>query len=226
MKSLQAVYFDLDGTLIDTAPDFYSVLNHLLAQHGRPAVSYAAVRANVSNGARALTELGFGLGPEDAAFDDYLNQLLDAYAGHLAVGTRLFEGMADTLNWLDQQGLPWGIVTNKPERFTLPVLEGLGLATRVGAVICPDHVRQRKPDPEGLLMAAGRDGVNPAACLYVGDHLRDIQAGKNAGMATAVAAFGYIDADDDPRGWQADHLLEQGDDLLPLLKTLTSESLA
>src|SRR5690606_23025113 len=134
MASLQAVYFDLDGTLIDTAPDFYSVLNNLLAEHGRPAVSYAAVRANVSNGARALTELGFGLGPEDDVFDNYLNQLLDAYAGHLAVDTRLFEGMADTLDWLDQHGLPWGIVTNKPERFTLPVLEGLGLATRVGAV--------------------------------------------------------------------------------------------
>lgn len=140
--------------------------------------------------------------------------------------TCLFLGMAETLDWLEANGLPWGIVTNKPSRFTGPVLAGLGLAQRVGAVICPDHVKQRKPDPEGLLMAARRDGVNPANCLYVGDHLRDIQAGQNAGMATAVAAFGYIDADDDPHGWQADYYLEQGSDLLPLLQTMNTGSTA
>lgn len=220
MERLEAVYFDLDGTLIDTAPDFYTVLNALLKQHGRPQVSYSAVRANVSNGARALTELGFGTGPEDLTFGAFLEELLNAYEQHLAVDTVLFPGMAETLDWLDAEGLPWGIVTNKPSRFTLPLLEGLNLHQRVGAVICPDHVTQRKPDPEGLLMAAAQDGVTPAHCLYVGDHLRDIQAGQNAGMATAVAAFGYIDADDDPHGWQADHLLEKGEELLPLLQGL------
>lgn len=218
MKHLDAVYFDLDGTLIDTAPDFYTVLNQLLHRHGRPSVSFSAVRANVSNGARALTELGFGVGPQDADFAPLLDELLDAYEQHLAVDTALFPGMAETLDWLDQQGLPWGIVTNKPARFTGGVLAGLQLAHRVGAVICPDHVKQRKPDPEGLWMATERDGVTPSHCLYVGDHLRDIQAGQNAGMATAVAAFGYIDADDDPRDWQADFFLEAGTDLLPLLK--------
>jgi HAD superfamily hydrolase (TIGR01549 family) len=174
----------------------------------------------VSNGARALTELGFGVGPEDAEFPPLLDELLNAYEQHLAVDTCLFPGMAETLDWLDANGLPWGIVTNKPSRFTGPVLAGLNLDQRVSAVICPDHVKQRKPDPEGLLMAARQDGVNPAHCLYVGDHLRDIQAGQNAGMATAVAAFGYIDADDDPHGWQADYYLENGTDLLPLLQTL------
>ncbi|MDX1804871.1 MAG: HAD-IA family hydrolase [Alcanivorax sp.] len=224
MEKLEAVYFDLDGTLIDTAPDFFTVLNRLLEKHGRPTVSYSAVRANVSNGARALTELGFGVGPDDPSFAALLDELLAAYQGHLAVDTVLFPGMAEALDWLDHQGLPWGIVTNKPVRFTLPVLEGLKLHQRVGAVICPDHVKQRKPDPEGLLMAADRDRVSPARCLYVGDHLRDIQAGQNAGMATAVATFGYIDADDDPHGWQADYLLEHGEALLPLLQELAIRS--
>ncbi|MBQ25062.1 HAD-IA family hydrolase [Alcanivorax sp.] len=220
MEKLEAVYFDLDGTLIDTAPDFYTVLNALLKKHGRPEVTYSAVRANVSNGARALTELGFGVGPGDASFAPLLDELLNAYEQHLAVDTVLFPGLAEVLDWLDTQQLPWGIVTNKPARFTGPVLEGLDLHQRVGPVICPDHVKQRKPDPEGLLIAARDDNVSPANCLYVGDHLRDIQAGQNAGMETAVAAFGYIDADDDPRDWQADYYLEQGSELLPLLQKL------
>ena len=115
---LEAVFFDLDGTLVDTAPDFYVVLNQLLRDHGRPEVSYQAVRATVSNGGRALTELGFGLAPGDAGFDERLNELLDAYGGRLAVDTRLFDGMAETLSWLENQGMPWGVITNKPERFT------------------------------------------------------------------------------------------------------------
>jgi phosphoglycolate phosphatase len=217
---LEAVFFDLDGTLIDTAPDFHVVLNRVLEAHGRPSVSYQAVRATVSNGARALTELGFGLAPADPGFDQRLDEVLAAYAGHLAVNTRLFEGMAECLEWLEREGLPWGVITNKPDRFTRPVLAGLGLLERAGAVICPDHVRERKPDPEGLLMAAQQVGVNPTHCLYVGDHLRDIQAGLNANMITATAGFGYIDAADNPRAWPADYFLERGEQLLPLIRTL------
>ena len=217
---LEGVFFDLDGTLVDTAPDFYVVLNQVLADHGRDAVSYAAVRATVSNGARALTELGFGLAPGDADFDRYLQQLLDAYADRLDVDTRLFDGMAESLDWMERRGLPWGVVTNKPERFTGPVLAGLGLLDRAVAVICPDHVRERKPDPEGLLMAAAAANADPARCLYVGDHLRDIQAGINAGMLTATAAFGYVDPDDNPRAWAADYYLERGDQLPSLLQRL------
>lgn len=217
---LEAVFFDLDGTLADTAPDFYTVLNRVLAAHGHPAVSYQAVRATVSNGARALTELGFGLAPGDDGFAERLDEVLEAYTAHLDVDTRLFDGLAEALDWLDGHGLPWGVVTNKPERFTTPVLAGLGLADRVGPVICPDHVRERKPDPEGLLIAAARVSANPTHCLYVGDHLRDIQAGLNARMLTATAAFGYIDADDNPRAWPADYYLNNGADLLPLLETL------
>jgi len=219
---LEAVFFDLDGTLIDTAPDFFTALNQVLTAYQHPTVSYEAVRANVSNGARALTELGFGLAPGDPGFEQRLDAVLDAYGNHLAVDTRLFDGMAEVLDWLDQRKLPWGIVTNKPARYTAPVLEGLGLGQRVGPVICPDHVRERKPDPEGLLMAANALGVNPVHCLYVGDHLRDIQAGLNACMLTATAAFGYIDASDNPQAWPADYCLARSEDLLPLVKTLAT----
>lgn len=213
----QAVFFDLDGTLIDTAPDFHVVLNQVLADAGRPAQSMAAVRSQVSNGARALVTLGFGLAPEDAGFAEALETLLDAYAARLAVDTCLFPGMEAVLARLEADGTPWGVVTNKPARFTGPVLQGLGLSERVGPVICPDHVALRKPDPEGLLKAAAAVGAAPERCLYVGDHLRDIEAGRNAGMVTVAALFGYLDPNEDPRAWHADYYINAADELLPLL---------
>ncbi len=212
-----AVFFDLDGTLIDTAPDFHTVINATLAEADRAPVSYAAVREQVSNGARAMIGLGFGLQPGDDGFDFWLNRFLDRYAEHLAVDTVLFPDMDRVLAKLEGAGIPWGIVTNKPSRFTFPVLEGLGLSTRVGPVICPDHVQQRKPDPEGLLMAARQASANPAQCIYVGDHDRDIAAGRNAGMTTIAVLFGYIDASEDPINWRADHYVDSANQLLPLL---------
>lgn len=209
----QAVFFDLDGTLIDTAPDFYTVLNATLQEAGRDLVSYNAVREQVSNGARAMIGLGFGLQPGDDGFDLWLNRFLDRYEQHLAVDTVLFPGMAEVLERLEQAAIPWGIVTNKPSRFTLPLLEGLGLQSRVGPVICPDHVARRKPDPEGLLMAARATGSDATRCMYVGDHERDIAAGRNAGMTTIGVLFGYIDADENPADWQADFYVEHADEL-------------
>lgn len=213
-----AVLFDLDGTLIDTAPDFYVVLNQILADAAQPAVTYEQVRAQVSNGARALVTLGFQLTPEDEQFEQRLNTLLDAYEQRLAVDTCLFPGMDTILAWLEQHDLPWGVVTNKPSRFTLPVLAGLGLSDRVGPVICPDHVSQRKPDPEGLLMACEQAQAPAATSIYVGDHARDIEAGRRAGMTTVGALFGYVDADEDPCDWRADHYIEHAEQLLPLLQ--------
>lgn len=209
----QAVFFDLDGTLIDTAPDFYTVLNATLQEAGRDLVSYNAVREQVSNGARAMIGLGFGLQPGDADFDLWLNRFLDRYEQHLAVDTVLFPGMAEVLERLEHAAIPWGIVTNKPSRFTLPLLEGLGLQARVGPVICPDHVTRRKPDPEGLLMAARATGRDVTRCIYVGDHERDIAAGRNAGMTTIGVLFGYIDADENPADWRADFYVEHAEEL-------------
>jgi phosphoglycolate phosphatase len=214
-----AVFFDLDGTLVDTAADFARAINGLLANEGRPDLPLAAIRAQVSNGARALTTLAFGVIPEDADFEARLAQLLDAYAVAISEQSKLFTGMDKVLALLEQQQQPWGVVTNKPMRFTLPLMTALGLDQKACAIVCPDHVAQRKPNPEGLLIAARNAGASPANCLYVGDHLRDIEAGRNAGMATACALYGYLGKTDQPETWQADYLLHTPTDLLPLLKT-------
>ena len=211
------VLFDLDGTLVDTAPDFHVVLNQILANASRPPVTYEQVRSQVSNGARALVTLGFGMTPDDNGFDQWLTVLLDSYEQRLAVDTCLFPGMEQVLDWLDARALPWGVVTNKPERFTLPVLAGLGLLERVGPVICPDHVRARKPDPEGLLMACAQVGAPARTSVYVGDHERDIEAGRRAGMLTIGALFGYLNEGEDPQAWRADHYISRAEELLPLL---------
>lgn len=212
-----AVFFDLDGTLVDTAPDFHTVLNAMLAEAGKPALPYAKVRAQVSNGARAVLQTGFGSKPGDAEFDALLEQFLDRYVGHLTVGSQLFAGMDAVLDKLEARGIPWGVVTNKPARFTTPLLAGLKLAERVGPVICPDHVAERKPHPEGLLKAASMVGVDPQRCIYVGDHDRDIAAGRNAGMKTIGVLFGYIDEGEDPRAWRADMYAADTAELASLL---------
>jgi N-acetyl-D-muramate 6-phosphate phosphatase len=212
-----AVFFDLDGTLIDTAPDFHTVLNAMLAEAGRPALPYHKVRSQVSNGARAVVRAGFGGGPGEPEFDRRLSEFLDRYVDHLTVGTTLFDGMDRILDLLDARRIPWGIVTNKPARFTEPLLAGLNLSERVGPVICPDHVAERKPHPEGLLKAASLVGVAPQRCIYVGDHERDIAAGRNAGMATIGVTFGYLDEGEDPLSWQADHYAADAEQLQALL---------
>ena len=212
-----AVFFDLDGTLVDTAPDFHTVLNAMLAQAGKPALAYEKVRAQVSNGARAVVQAGFGGAPGEEYFDAVLAEFLDRYVGHLTVASQLFAGMDEVLDKLDARRIPWGIVTNKPARFTTPLLAGLKLADRVGPVICPDHVAARKPHPEGLLKAAAMVGVDPARCVYVGDHDRDIAAGRNAGMKTIGVLFGYLDEGEDPKDWQADMYAEDAAELIQLL---------
>lgn len=215
----EAVFFDLDGTLVDTAPDFHTVLNATLKEAGREPLHFARVREQVSNGARAMIRLGFGLEPGDEGFDYWLEHFLNRYSQQLTVGSTLFPGMAEVLDALDTFRIPWGVVTNKPFRFSEPLMAGLGLAHRCGPVICPDHVANRKPDPEGLLLAARQLGVDPTQCIYVGDHDRDIAAGRNAGMTTVAVLFGYIDAHEDPADWRADHYIERADQLLPLVRT-------
>lgn len=212
-----AVFFDLDGTLVDTAHDFERAINGLLRAEQLPTVSYERIRQQVSNGARALTSLAFNLTPEDAAFETRLAQLLDAYEAAISAQSQLFAGMDQVLALLRAKSIPWGVVTNKPARFTAPIMAALSLDDAC-AIICPDHVKARKPDPEGLLLAAGLARVLPSRCLYVGDHERDIAAGQNAHMATAACRFGYIEPGDDITNWQADFMLDSPLDLLPLLQ--------
>ena len=212
------VLFDLDGTLIDTAPDFIWCLNTQRARYDRPPLPDAAIRAVVSNGARALVRLGFELEPEDPGFDQYHRELLDLYESRLAVDTVLFPGLGQLLSRLEEDGIPWGIVTNKPVRFAAPLIVALGLAERCSTLICPDHVTERKPHPEPLYLACQRIGAVPTKAIYVGDHERDIEAGRNAGMRTIAVRYGYIEQPESVELWQADVIADTVADLSKLLQ--------
>jgi len=217
-NSPATVLFDLDGTLIDTAPDFIRCLNELRIQRGLTALPAAQIRRSVSNGARAMIEVGFGLVPEDPDYLEYHTAFLNLYEAGVAEETRLFPGMEALLDWLEQATIPWGIVTNKPERFTTPLLHALGLDTRCAAVICPDHVEQRKPHPESLMLACKQIGVEPAHGIYVGDHRRDIEAGRNAGMTTIAVRYGYIEHPDEVDHWHADLIADTVNELTKLIQ--------
>ncbi len=215
-----AVLFDLDGTLLDTAPDFHWVINQLLEAEGKPAVTYDFLRGHVSNGARAMVCAAFEITPEHDAFPELHQKMLTGYLEHLDVDTVPFKGISDLLNWLDELQVPWGVVTNKPELYTLPVMRGLNLLERAATIICPDHVTERKPHPEPLLLACQQIGCATENVWYVGDHIRDIECGRRAGMTTIGALYGYIDQDTDTRSWQADHYVECASEIMPLLKSI------
>lgn len=212
------VLFDLDGTLIDTAPDFILCLNQLRQQHGLPNLPADDIRPSVSNGARAMIRVGFGLEPEHPDYLARHTAFLDLYEAGVAIETRLFEGMDTLLQSLEARNIPWGIVTNKPARFASPLIQALGLAERCASLICPDHVAQRKPDPEPLFLACQQIGADPARAIYVGDHERDIEAGRNAGMKTIAVRYGYIEAPEAVDLWQADIVANTVTDLAKLLQ--------
>jgi phosphoglycolate phosphatase len=208
-----ALLLDLDGTLLDTAPDMGGALNRLLIEADREPLPLASIRPVVSHGAMRLVSLGF---PEasGAEFERLRLRFLDLYSQNLAERTRLFPGIEPVLEALERLGLPWGVVTNKPGWLTDPLLAALGLDRRAGCVVSGDTLAERKPHPLPLLHAAGLVGVAPANCVYVGDAERDIQAGRAAGMTTVVAAYGYISSDDDPTGWQPTGIIAEPIELL------------
>jgi phosphoglycolate phosphatase len=202
--AIRTVLFDLDGTLLDTAPDLAAALNAVRTEQGQPPLPFEQIRPVVSHGGIALIELGFGLIRTDPAFEPLRQRLLAIYRDNLAVRTRLFPGMAALLAALEQRGLNWGVVTNKPGWLTDPLLSALGLYTRAACVVSGDTLEQRKPHPAPLLHACALAGSRPEQCVYVGDAQRDIEAGRNAGMHTLVALFGYLQPQDDPHAWAAD----------------------
>ena len=221
MNHLSAsVLFDLDGTLIDTAPDFHAVINILLKEEGLPEVSYEFLRHHVSNGARAMIAASFELAEGDERFTRLHKRMLEIYLSHLDKESKLFPGIADTLIWLDDNKIPWGVVTNKPELYTIPVLRGLGIIDQAQSIICPDHVENRKPHPEPLFLACKQLDKIPEHSVYVGDHVRDIEAGNRAGMVTIGASYGYLNDGEDPISWQADHYIECATELKPLLQSI------
>ncbi len=213
-----AVLFDLDGTLIDTAPDFIRCLNELRLSRGLDALPHAHIRRSVSNGARAMIRVGFGLDQDEPGYKELHTAFLDLYEAGVAVETRLFDGIDELLRNLEQRGIPWGIVTNKPIRFAAPLITALDLAERCSTLICPDHVQDRKPHPEALLLACSQIAADPATAIYVGDHERDIEAGRNAGMKTVAVRYGYIEEPDMVDSWQADVIVDTVSDLAKLLQ--------
>jgi phosphoglycolate phosphatase len=213
----RAILFDLDGTLADTAPDLAAAVNLLRSARGLETTPYEVLRPTASAGARGMIGASFGLTPQDAGFDELKTGFFNNYEAAIAVLTTLFDGVAELLDGLRQAGLAWGIVTNKPSRFTDPLLPLIGLA-HAGCIISGDTTPHAKPHPEPLLEAARRLGLAPEQCWYVGDDLRDIQAGQAAGMATVACAWGYCGATE-PAGWSADHLLASPQELLTLLRS-------
>jgi phosphoglycolate phosphatase len=210
----EAVLFDLDGTLIDTAPDMGGALNNLLREENREPLPLATIRPYVSQGGLVLTRLGFGNTVDEAEIEPLRQRFLQHYLAIVADNSRLFDGFEAVLADLEARSIPWGIVTNKPEWLTHPLLAQLGLAARAAVIIGGDTLAQRKPHPQPLLEAARRIGVDCRQCVYVGDDERDIVAGRAAQMKTLVAAWGYIADPTAIAAWNADGVVDTPSDLL------------
>lgn len=225
---IKAVLFDLDGTLIDTAPDFIRIIKLLSQQAGLNLPTDELIRNQVSEGARAVVKLIF----PDLELDSQellaaRQKFLDIYAENTAVDTCLFPHMDSLLIQLEKQQIPWGIVTNKPRVFSEPLLAALGLTTRCSTLVCPDDVTHTKPHPEPMLLAASQLQIDPAHIVYVGDHPRDIDAGRAANMPTVLAAYGYLPPDhrDDLNSWNADFIVNDVQELIQLLDSAIHQPL-
>lgn len=213
---IQAVLFDLDGTLADTAPDLTYALNRVRGARGLPPLPLAATRPVASQGARGLIGAGFSIHPGDPGYDALRDEFLAVYAENLCRETRLFAGIPELLDRLEARALPWGVVTNKAERFTFPLLDLLKVRSRSACVIGGDTTGRIKPHPDPLLAASRAIGLAPQSCIYLGDDRRDVEAGHAAGMKTAIAKWGYLNGQD-PENWNADHMFEAPRDLLRIL---------
>ena len=204
----RAVLFDLDGTLADTAPDLARALNALLVEHGRAPIPIEVTRPLTSSGARGMIQAGFGLTPGSAQYESLKTRFLELYGASICVETRLFAGIDELLRALEQREVRWGVVTNKLDRFTRPLLDALELTSRAACIVSGDTVARAKPHPDPLLHASRALALDPAACLYVGDDLRDIQAARAAGMPILAAGYGYLGDEGDPHEWGADAVID------------------
>lgn len=211
---IRTILFDLDGTLLDTAPDLAYALNQVLEKNGCNPLPFTNIRPAASHGTIALIRTGFRIEPGDKMFETYRQQLLDIYRNNLSRETRLFSGMAELLDEIEQRDMNWGIVTNKPGFLTEPLLEELDLIERPACIVSGDSTPQRKPDPEPMLHACKLAGSEADQCLYIGDAQRDIEAGRNANMKTLVALYGYIGEHDRPLEWGADSAISHPNEVL------------
>ena len=213
----RAVLFDLDGTLIDSAPDLAGAGNDMREARGLAPYPLSHYRPMVGSGARGMVGRAFGVGPQDEGFAALRDEFLQRYETRMTRDTHIFADVPPMLDQLDANAIPWGIVTNKATRFSDPLARALGLLPRAATLVCGDTTPHAKPHPEPLLEAARRIGIDPVDCMYVGDDLRDVQAGRAAGMLTVAVHWGYLGEGEAIDAWGADHLLQSPADLLKLL---------
>ena len=214
---VSTVLFDLDGTLIDTAPDMAAALDILCDEEAHPRKPYSEVRPIVSNGSVALIKLAFGDALDDETLERLKTRYLDIYQQYLSVHSTLFDEMTELLEQLESNDIKWGVVTNKPGWLTEPLMESLGLFQRASCIVSADTTKNRKPHPEPMYYACKLTGAQPEECVYVGDARRDIEAGQNAGMMTIIAEYGYIEESENVDDWRADHRIQRPSQIMALL---------
>jgi 2-phosphoglycolate phosphatase len=215
--ALHSVLFDLDGTLADTAPDLGFALNQQRLARGMLELSMDEIRTHASSGARGLLQAGFGIRPDDSGYLELRDEFLELYEKNISRNSTLFPGVSALLDEIEDRGMNWGIVTNKAERFTFPLLRALRLLDRSACVICGDTTPFAKPHPTPLIEAMSRIGTTAAQCIYVGDDERDVQAGHAAGMSVVVVRYGYLGNGRPPEEWGADVIVDSPAELSPIL---------
>ena len=219
-KPITNVLFDLDGTLADTAPDLADALNHLLEENNQPPLPFAAIRPMVSHGGIYMVCQAFSISSDDPRFKDLRERFLSIYASfYLTSQSSLFSGIPEVLDQIEASGRTWGIVTNKMESLTLPLVKALNLSERAGCIVCGDTVANSKPHPAPMLHACRVIGCEPSDTLFIGDAEKDVIAGHNANMHTLVARYGYLGEQDTPENWGADGIIDSPEEILEWLKS-------
>lgn len=216
-RLIKAVMFDLDGTLLDTSPDFVVVVNRLRHQRNLVDLPEDVIRQAVSNGSKAVVEVSFNIDEAHAEFEVIRQQLLTDYLATIGAHTQYFEGIEHLLAELQHEGIPWGIATNKPWLYTEPLVKAMGFPYPPASVICPEHVTHPKPAPDSLFLAASQLGCDANEIMYIGDHKRDIDCGRHAGSLTIAACYGYLAPNDDVTAWQADYHVSSANALWPII---------
>ena len=221
-STVSAVLFDLDGTLIDTAPEFIHIGLQLRAEAGFPPIDAKTIWHSVSNGAIGMVEAALEMPADDPAFEQWRQRFLTLYEASLGDLSHPYPGLPELVAGLDKAGRAWGVVTNKLSRFALPLMNKMPFDPAAGAVVTPDHVDQPKPDPEAILLACEQLSCDPTETLFIGDHLRDIEAGRGAGCFTLAAAYGYLAPGEAASSWQADAVAESSRGLAEMILGMLS----